>query len=92
MEHVEIVDPTLRESEQVFFGATVKYLRENDQIQTVSIVGIDEVDLQKNYISWVSPIARALLKARVGHIVYLHTPSGVEELEVLQVLYQALDI
>lgn len=91
LENAEVVDPATRDSDQVFFGATVVYVRENGQTQTVSIVGIDEIDLQKQYISWISPMARALLKARVGDVVLLHTPAGVEELEVLQIFYQALN-
>jgi transcription elongation factor GreB len=93
LENAEVVDPSTRESEQIFFGATVTYVRENAQAQTqtVSIVGIDETNLQKNYISWISPVARALLKARVGDTVFVHMPSGIEVLDILQVVYQALD-
>jgi transcription elongation factor GreB len=91
LENAEVVDPSTRDSEQIFFGATVTYLRENAQAQTVSIVGIDEINLQKNYISWISPIARALLKARVGDTVCVAMPVGIETLEVVQIVYKALE-
>lgn len=91
LENTEVIDPALRESEQIFFGATVTYWRANGQEQTVSIVGIDEINLQKNYISWISPIARALLKARVGDTVNVRLPSGLEKLEIVQVVYKALE-
>ena len=91
LENAEVIDPAVRESDQVFFGATVTYLRENGQSQTVSIVGIDETDLQRNYISWISPVARTLLKAREGDMVYLRLPTGVEVLEVESIEYKALE-
>jgi transcription elongation factor GreB len=59
--------------------------------RTVSIVGVDEIDTKRGYISWVSPMARALIKAREGDMVTLKTPIGAEELEILEVRYQALD-
>lgn len=91
LENAEVVDPATRDSGQVFFGATVTYLRETGQEETVSIVGIDEINLQKNYISWISPMARTLLKAREGDSVSLRTPAGVEELEILCIRYLPLD-
>lgn len=91
LENAEVVDPAARDSDQVFFGATVSYLRENGEIQTVSIVGVDETDLQKNYISWRSPVACALLKAREGDTVYLRLPTGVEALEIESIEYKALE-
>src|SRR5258708_34209837 len=81
MEVAEVVDPATREeTEQVFFGATVTYATPAGEEQTMRIVGIDETDPPKNYISWVSPVARALIKAREGDTVNLHTPRGEEQL------------
>jgi transcription elongation factor GreB len=74
-------------SDQVFFGATVTYLDEADVTRTVTIMGIDEADSLKAQVTWVSPIARALLKAREGDVVKLVTPVGVQEVEVVQVRY-----
>lgn len=72
-----------------FFGATVTYERESGEVQTVTIVGIDEFDPLNGKISWISPIARTLTKAREGDAVMLTTPSGVEELQILEVNYPA---
>jgi transcription elongation factor GreB len=86
----EVVDPTARRDEaadQVFFGATVTVRDATGSERTVSIVGVDEIDTDRGYVSWVSPIARALIKAREGDFVSLHTPRGVEELEVVSVRY-----
>ncbi|WP_028451403.1 transcription elongation factor GreB [Chitinilyticum aquatile] len=92
LENAEVVDPVTREaSDQVFFSATVSYLRENGREETVAIVGLDETDVRRNYISWTSPVARALIKAREGDVVLLRTPQGVEELEILEVRYLALE-
>ncbi len=83
-----VVDPSLQENrDQVFFGATVTLLRNGDQEETHTIVGVDEVDPASGRISWVSPIARALIKARVGDTVNLRTPVGVDEIEILAVQY-----
>ncbi len=87
-----VVDPSLQESrDQVFFGATVTYLRNGDRRETVTIVGVDEVDPLAGRVSWVSPVATALLKAREGDLVGLRTPAGIDELEVLEVLYPERD-
>lgn len=92
LENAEVVDPEAREAtDQVFFSATVTYAREDGQEQTVSIVGVDETNLSRNHISWTSPVARALLKAREGDVVMLRTPTGVEELEILEVIYLPLE-
>ncbi|RZL10526.1 MAG: transcription elongation factor GreB [Rubrivivax sp.] len=86
----EVADPTLHHgNDQVFFGATVTYVNQNDVERTVTIKGIDEVDNLQGEVSWVSPIARALLKARVGDEVQLMTPGGLEQVEVLAVSYPA---
>ncbi len=84
----EIVDPAGRETtDQIFFGATVVYTTTDDAENRVTIVGTDEVDPARGYVSWISPIASALLKARVGDQVMLHTPAGVQTLEILDVSY-----
>lgn len=86
----EVVDPTAREAtDQIFFGATVVYTTERGDEQRVTIVGTDEVDPARGYVSWISPIASALLKARAGDQVTLRTPAGVETLEILDVSYAA---
>src|SRR5205085_3435345 len=83
----EVVDPVGRDTDQVFFGATVDIVNQRGENRTVSIVGIDETDTSRGYISWISPMARALLKARAGDMVSLQTPGGLEEIEVLGVRY-----
>ena len=86
----EVVDPASRADElgdQIFFGATVDIADKAGHERTVSIVGIDETDTTRGYISWISPMARALLKARAGDAVTLVTPGGVDELEILDVRY-----
>ena len=85
-----VVDPSTHHgNDQIFFGATVRYLNAAGEEHTVTIVGIDELDPLKGKISWVSPVARALTKAREGDLVTLQTPLGPEELEVLGVAYPA---
>ncbi|MBA2659459.1 MAG: transcription elongation factor GreB [Nitrosospira sp.] len=88
----EVVDPAApREDEtQVFFGATVTFANQTDEEKTVSIVGVDEIDTSRGYISWISPMARAFIKAREGEVVTLHAPGGTEELEILEVKYQTI--
>lgn len=86
----EVVDPTVHYgSDQIFFGATVTYQNQAGEEQTVTIVGIDEIDPLHGKISWVSPVARALTKAREGESVPLRTPAGMDELEILEVTYPA---
>lgn len=88
IDSAEVVDPkTQQKLEQVFFGATVTYAREDDSEHTVKLVGIDEADLTQGKISWISPVARALMKARVGDTVDLRSPAGREPLEVLSISY-----
>ena len=86
----EIVDPAQRDTDQIFFGATVDTVSSRGGNRTVSIVGIDETDASRGYISWISPMARALLKARAGDTVTLMTPAGPDEIEVLDVRYEPL--
>ena len=84
----EVADPSLHHgSDQVFFGATVTYANEQGEERTITIKGIDETDNLQGEVSWVSPIARALLKSRVGDEVTLMTPGGVQRLEVVEVAY-----
>ncbi|HOM11850.1 MAG TPA: transcription elongation factor GreB [Rubrivivax sp.] len=84
----EVADPSLHHgSDQVFFGARVTYADGSGQQRTVTIKGIDEADSLQGEVSWVSPIARALLKAHEGDEVTLHTPGGVQRIEVLAVSY-----
>ncbi|MDE1148747.1 MAG: transcription elongation factor GreB [Azospirillaceae bacterium] len=88
VESAEVVDPQLQKNRsQVFFGATVTYADEDDRRMTVTIVGRDEVDMDRNRISWVSPVARALMKAKVGDVVIVRTPKGPEEVEILEIRY-----
>jgi transcription elongation factor GreB len=90
----EIVDPQApragRAATQVFFGATVRYTNASGDERVVSVVGADEVDLDRHYISWVSPLARALMKSKAGDRVVLRAPGGTEELEVLEVRYERI--
>jgi len=88
LEIAEVTDPSVHYgSDQVFFGSTVTYVDEADVERTVTIMGIDEADSLKGQVTWVSPIARALLKAREGDVVKLVTPVGVQEVEVVEVRY-----
>jgi transcription elongation factor GreB len=90
LEIAEISDPSLHHgSDQVFFGATVTYADPAGQERTVTILGIDEADSALGQVSWISPVARALLKAREGDEVKLVTPLGVQEIEVIKVAYPA---
>ncbi len=84
----QVVDPAAQpRRDQVFFGATVTYARADDSEVTITITGIDEADGKEGRISWVAPVARALLKARVGDLIRLRTPAGPEEIEVVAISY-----
>lgn len=88
LEIAEVVDAALQTNrEQVFFGASVQYLNAQGEEHTVTIVGVDEADPLNGKISWISPVARALLRAYEGDIIHLRTPAGVDELEILAVHY-----
>ena len=90
LEIAEVTDPSVHHGrDQVFFGATVTYAEPSGQERTVTILGIDEADSAQGQVSWISPIARALLKAHEGDVVKLATPAGVQEIEVLEVSYPA---
>ncbi len=88
IETAQVVDPKQQQAlRQVFFGATVTYAREDGSEHTVTLVGIDEADLAQGKVSWLSPIAQALMKAKVGDAVSLRTPAGVEEIEIVAIRY-----
>ena len=96
LEFAVVVDNSARktgaaDAEQIFFGATVTYSplegKDAGNETTITIVGVDEVDLEKNHVSWVSPIAKALIKARLGDCVTIQTPTGSTEIEILDVQY-----
>ena len=92
----EVVDPESPRPKpaatRVFFGATVRYVNAAGTERVVSIVGTDEVDLDRDHISWVSPLARALMKAAEGDTVVLRAPSGAEKLEILEVRYERIPV
>ena len=89
LESAEIVDPHRQKNrDQVFFGATVTYADRDGTEKTITIVGIDEADLDQGQVSWVSPIARALMKAHEGDVVELRTPSGIEPIEIIEIRYR----
>ena len=91
LENAEVVDPSTREAtDQVFFGATVRYANAAGEETLVRIVGLDETDASRGYVSWISPIARALIKAREGDTVVLSTPAGREDIDILEVRYEAI--
>lgn len=90
LDTAEIVDPSVHiDEQQIFFGATVAYQNEQGEQHTVTIVGLDELDPTNGKISWLSPVAQALLSAFEGDSVMLQTPAGDEELHILTVLYPA---
>jgi transcription elongation factor GreB len=92
----EIIDPEKpragRAATQIFFGATVRYANASGTERVVSIVGRDEVDLDRNHISWLSPLARALMKSGAGDRVMLHAPGGTEPLQILEVRYERIPV
>ena len=92
----EVVDPEMpragRAATRAFFGATVRYAMSDGAEKVVCIVGTDEVDLHRNYISWVSPLARALMKSGPGDRVVLRAPGGTEHLEILEVRYDPIPV
>jgi transcription elongation factor GreB len=94
LDTAEVVDPAVPRdddaADRVFFGATVTVKGGDGAQRTLSIVGIDETDSSRGYISWISPMARALLRGREGDVVLLRTPAGVEEIEIVEVAYRSL--
>lgn len=92
LDNAVVVDPTLQENtDRVYFGATVTVADQQDATFTYSIVGIDEADAGRGRISWISPLARALLKARLGDSVRFQSPGGLRELDILDIEYRPLD-
>ena len=96
LDAAEVVDPetprSARAATRVFFGATVRYATAAGTEQVVSIVGLDEVDLDRHHISWVSPLARALMKAGEGDRVVLHAPGSTAQLQILEVRYERIPV
>ena len=90
LDKAEIIDPLQQKSTQILFGATVKVRDEEEQVRIYRIVGIDETDVKRGHVSWISPISKALLRGSVGETVTLRTPKGEEELEILEVLYVSI--
>jgi transcription elongation factor GreB len=91
LDNAEVVEPNAREAtDQIFFGATVTYLDGQSDERTITIVGMDEVDPRRNRVSWIAPVSRALLKARVGDVVSFASPRGLEELEIVAVRYETI--
>jgi transcription elongation factor GreB len=86
LENAEVVRSAGRDTDQVFFGATVR-VRMKDGEKELSIVGLDEVDPARGMVSWISPVAKALIKAREGDTVVLRSPAGEEQVEILEVRY-----
>ena len=91
IENAEVIDPSTRDADQIFFGATVIVQDQQGEQHTYSIVGMDEVDPSRGRVSWVSPIAKALLKAREGDVITFRAPGGVQILDVLEIRYELLD-
>jgi transcription elongation factor GreB len=87
LESAEVVNSAGRESDQVFFGASVR-IKSRGQTREIRIVGVDEVDPAHGQVSWISPVAKALIKAREGDTVSFRSPSGIETLEILEVKYE----
>ncbi len=88
VQNAVVVDPIMQQNQtKVYFGATVTYLQNNGKQMQVTIVGIDEADPYSNKISYMSPVAKALLKSTVGDIVTIITPAGLDELEILEIVY-----
>ena len=91
LENSEVVDPAARgDTEQIFFGATVDYADDAGEEHTITIVGLDEVDPARGHVSWISPIAGALIKHSAGEIVSLRTPAGARQIAIVDVRYEAL--
>jgi transcription elongation factor GreB len=96
VELAEVLDPEAprgaQAAKQVFFGATVRYATATGEERTATIVGVDELDLKRGHISWLSPLARAMLKSRPGDTVVLRAPAGDEDIRVIDVRYERVDV
>jgi transcription elongation factor GreB len=88
LEIAEIVDVKAQSHERILFGASVTVLDESEKKRRYRIVGIDETDPKNGAVSWISPVAKALLNSKIGDVVNLHTPGGDEELEILEIRYE----
>lgn len=91
LELAEVVDSSVLDQGRVFFGATVTYANQHGEERTITIVGTDELDPARGRVTWISPVARALLKAEVGDTVKLQTPLGLDELDILDIRYDPID-
>jgi len=91
LDNAVVVDPTKVISEQIKFGATVKVLVNDEKEITYSIVGKDEIDLEKNHISWMSPIGRGLMGKEEGDVVEVKTPSGLKDIEIIKISFIAIE-
>lgn len=92
LDAAEVVDPLRQgDSDQVFFGARVTIVDQDGQENTYTIVGVDEADVARGRISWISPLARALIKAKEGDSIRFQSPLGVREIDILEVVYAAID-
>lgn len=92
LDNAEVVDPLRQgENDQIFFGARVTIADIDGQENTYTIVGIDEADVTRGRISWISPLARALIKSREGDTIRFQSPVGIREIDILEVVYQAID-
>lgn len=93
LDHSEVVEPSRQKNRsRIYFGATVTYVEDDGSEQTVAIVGVDEADLEKGKVSWVSPVARALMKAGVGDVIVIISPAGRREVEILDIRYPEGDL
>ena len=90
LDQAEVVDPATQSSDRVLFGATVEVEDENGKRRLYRIVGIDETDVKRGHVSWISPIAKALLQSRAGEVVQLKTPRGEEDLEIVSIRYEPI--
>ncbi len=87
----QVVDPTEQPHEKIYFGATVVVSDQDGKDHTYTIVGMDEIDLARGHISWISPLAKALLGKQEGDSIVVHTPAGAQELDIIEVRYENLD-
>lgn len=92
LDNAEVVDPLRQgDNDQIFFGARVTIADNDGQENTYTIVGIDEADVTRGRISWISPLARALIKSREGDTIRFQSPVGIREIDILEVVYQEID-
>jgi|LakMenEpi03Aug12_release.lakeMendotaPanAssembly.Ray.scaffolds.fasta_scaffold73390_2 transcription elongation factor GreB len=90
LEIAEVIDPAQQKSDKVLFGATVTIIDENGAQKIYCIVGVDETDIKKGHISWISPVGKALLQAKAGDTVTVHTPKGDEDWEIHKIEYKSI--